>query len=54
MNDELGNFIIKFTTKGFEDVNKQLDKLNKSMDSLNDHFGKAEKKGESFFGALVK
>lgn len=54
MNDELGNFIIKFTTEGFDKVEKSLDALNEGMDKLNDSFEKANSKGESFFGALLK
>ena len=54
MNDEIGNFLIKFTTEGFDKVEKSLDTLNKGMDKLNDSFEKGNNKGESFFGALLK
>jgi len=54
MNDEIGNFLIKFTTEGFDKVEKSLDALNKGMDKLNDSFEKGNRKGESFFGALLK
>ena len=54
MNDEIGNFLIKFTTEGFDKVEKSLDALNKGMDKLNDSFEKGNSKGESFFGALLK
>lgn len=54
MNDEIGNFLIKFTTEGFDKVEKSLDALNKGMDKLNDSFDKGNSKGESFFGALLK
>ena len=54
MNDEIGNFLIKFTTEGFDKVEKSLDALNKGMDKLNDSFDKGNRKGESFFGALLK
>ena len=54
MNDEIGNFLIKFTTEGFDKVEKSLDALNKGMDKLNDSFEKGNNKGESFFGALLK
>lgn len=54
MNDEIGNFFIKFTTEGFDKVEKQLNDLGKSVDKLNDSFEKGSKKGESFFGALLK
>lgn len=54
MNDEIGNFIIKFTTQGFEDVKKGLDQINKNLDNMNTHFEKAQGKSQSFFGALVK
>ena len=54
MNDEIGNFLIKFTTEGFDKVEKSLDTLNKGMDKLNDSFDKGNSKGESFFGALLK
>ena len=54
MNDEIGNFLIKFTTEGFDKVDKQLTDLNKNMDKLGDSLSKSEKKGESFFGALLK
>lgn len=54
MNDEIGNFLIKFTTEGFDKVEKSLDKLNQNMDKLNESFEKGSRKGESFFGALLK
>lgn len=54
MNDEIGNFIIKFTTEGFDKVEKSLNELNKGLDKVNESLGQGEKKGESFFGALVK
>lgn len=54
MNDEIGNFLIKFTTEGFDKVEKSLDALNKNMEKLDDSFEKGSNKGESFFGALLK
>lgn len=54
MNDEIGNFFIKITTEGFDKVEKQLNDLGKSVDKLNESFEKGSKKGESFFGALLK
>ena len=54
MNDEVGNFLIKFTTEGFDKVEKSLNDLNKGMEKLNESFEKGTGKGESFFGALVK
>lgn len=54
MNDEIGNFLIKFTTEGFDKVEKQLNDLNKGMEKLGDSLSNGERKGESFFGALVK
>ena len=54
MNDEIGNFFIRFTTEGFDKVEKQLNELNKSVEKLDESFQKGTKKGESFFGALLK
>lgn len=54
MNEEIGNFLIKFTTEGFDKVEKQLQQINKSVENLGDSFDKGAKKGESFFGALAK
>lgn len=54
MNEEVGSFLVKFVTEGLNDVRSDLKDLNKSVDNLNDTFEKTEKKGESFFGALVK
>ena len=57
MNEEIGNFIIKFVTEGLDDVKTGLKDLNKNVETLNDTFEKAGKdggKGDSFFKALVK
>lgn len=54
MNDEIGNFFIKFTTQGFEDVKKGLNQINENLDKMTGSFDKAQSKSESLFGALVK
>jgi len=54
MNEELSNFIVKFTTQGFADVKKSLDDVNKNLDDINKNFKSTKNSGDSFFGALVK
>lgn len=57
MNEEIGNFVVKFVTEGLDDIKAGLKDLNKNVETLSDTMEKAGRdggKGDSFFKALVK
>lgn len=54
MNEELQNFLVKFTTEGFADLKTSLNETNKLLDDIDKNFTKSTKSGDSFFGSLVK
>ena len=54
MNEQIGDFIVKFTTQGFDDIKKALDETNKKLDDITDSFKKTQDNGEAFFSALKR
>ena len=54
MNNDLANFIVEFTTKGFPEVKQQLTDLGEKIDKVGKSFKESTDKSDGFLGSLGK
>lgn len=54
MNEEIANFIVRFTTENLQEIKDGLKDVTKSVDAMNDTFQKSSSKTGGFFDKLAK